>query len=203
MNRIVFLIACTMLFAAVIYLANKSDDTVIQPNPDLQSASQADAINQPTLSLTMDNQTNPPTDQPQQEYNQLTPEEARVILDKGTQWRNTGEYTENKLDGLYVCRQCNERLYRSDDKFETDCGWPSFDDEIEGGVKKLRDADGLRIEILCNNCDGHLGHVFVGEWQTAKNVRHCVNSISMKFYPEGRPIPDVIRKTTLSEPSDD
>ena len=117
------------------------------------------------------------------EYNKLTRDEERVIVHKGTEMPFTGEYNNNKTSGTYVCRRCNTPLYRSEDKFDSHCGWPSFDDEITGAVKHLPDADGRRIEIVCTNCDAHLGHVFKGERFTKKNTRHCVNSISMKFIP--------------------
>ena len=126
-------------------------------------------------------------------FNPLSAEEARVILGKGTQRAFTGEYTDLKDPGTYVCRRCNAPLYRSDDKFASECGWPSFDAEIEGAVKKVPDSDGSRTEILCQNCGGHLGHVFVGERLTAKDTRHCVNSVSMKFYPKGKELPAVIK----------
>ncbi|MBN2892876.1 MAG: bifunctional methionine sulfoxide reductase B/A protein [Bacteroidales bacterium] len=116
-------------------------------------------------------------------FNKLTPEEKQVILNKGTEMSFTGQYYNYQEDGTYLCKQCNATLYKSSDKFDSHCGWPSFDDEIEGAVTRTTDADGHRTEITCTNCGAHLGHVFEGEGYTDKNTRHCVNSISLNFMP--------------------
>ncbi|QKF82775.1 bifunctional methionine sulfoxide reductase B/A protein [Halarcobacter ebronensis] len=114
-------------------------------------------------------------------YNKLTTEESYVIDNKGTERPFSGKYNDFYEEGTYLCKKCGAALYRSKDKFTSGCGWPSFDDEIKGAVKRVRDRDGRRVEIVCANCDAHLGHVFEGEGFTKKNTRHCVNSISLKF----------------------
>ena len=117
----------------------------------------------------------------EQTYNQLSPEERYVIEHKGTERPFTGEYDNFYESGMYICRRCDAELYRSDDKFDAHCGWPAFDKEVPGAVKRLADPDGFRVEIQCANCGGHLGHVFDGERFTPTNSRHCVNSLSMRF----------------------
>ena len=116
-------------------------------------------------------------------YNALNAEERYVIEHKGTERPFTGEYDDFYEEGCYICRKCNAELYRSVDKFDAHCGWPAFDQEIVGAVNRLPDPDGVRIEIECANCQGHLGHVFLGERLTELNTRHCVNSLSIKFIP--------------------
>jgi peptide-methionine (R)-S-oxide reductase len=130
-------------------------------------------------------------------YNALSPQERSVLVNKATDRPFTGDYYQKTDKGMYICRMCNNPLYRSEDKFESHCGWPSFDDEIKGAVKRVPDADGYRVEIICNNCGGHLGHVFEGERFTNKNVRHCVNTSSIRFIPsaEVKDAPAVIKLT--------
>ncbi len=116
--------------------------------------------------------------------NKLTPEEERIIVKKGTEAPFSGEYEKTFEAGTYVCKRCGAPLYKSDDKFDAQCGWPSFDQEIKGAVKTMQDPDGIRVEIECARCGAHLGHVFKGEGFTEKDTRHCVNSISIKFIPK-------------------
>jgi methionine-R-sulfoxide reductase len=121
-----------------------------------------------------------------QAYNKLTPEQERIIIYKGTERPYSGEYVKDMGEGLYTCARCNEPLYTSKTKFDARCGWPSFDEEIAGKVKRFPDPDGMRTEIQCAKCGAHLGHVFLGEGFTAKNTRHCVNSVSLKFIPAAK-----------------
>jgi methionine-R-sulfoxide reductase len=128
-------------------------------------------------------------------YNVLTDQERRVLIDKATDPPFTGNYYNNHSEGIYICKMCNNPLYNSTDKFDSHCGWPSFDQEINGSVLRFPDADGMRTEIVCANCKGHLGHVFLGEGFTDKNTRHCVNTSSLKFVnkEEMKNLPTVIK----------
>jgi peptide-methionine (R)-S-oxide reductase len=123
--------------------------------------------------------------------NTLTPEEIRIIMGKGTETPFTGEYDDFYLEGTFICRQCNAPLFSSKAKFDAGCGWPAFDENFPEAVERIPDRDGNRIEIQCANCKGHLGHVFEGEQLTQKNTRHCVNSLSIRFVPQDKPLPSV------------
>lgn len=125
-------------------------------------------------------------------YNQLTAEEKKVIEDKGTETPFTGEYDDFYEPGTFICRRCNTPLFSAKSKFDAGCGWPAFDDDFPNVVKRILDADGHRTEIRCAHCDAHLGHVFEGEHLTDKNTRHCVNSLSIRFIPEGQELPEVL-----------
>ena len=116
--------------------------------------------------------------------NKLTKDEERIIIHKGTEMPFSGEYEKEAREGIYICKHCNAPLYKSSDKFDAQCGWPSFDQEIEGAIKKVKDSDGERTEVICARCGAHLGHVFYGEGFTKKDTRYCINSISMKFIPK-------------------
>ena len=117
-------------------------------------------------------------------FNELNDEEKNVIENKGTEYPFTGIYNDFYEEGIFTCKKCNAPLYKSKDKFKSGCGWPSFDDEIQGAIKRVPDRDGRRVEIVCASCGGHLGHIFEGEGFTAKNIRHCVNSMSLNFIKE-------------------
>ena len=157
------------------------DDARDTSPPDMARVATA-APSEPTIQ---------PAAEPVMAYNKLNEMESYVLLQKGTERAGTGEYTDLKDDGLYICRQCNAPLYRSADKFHSGCGWPSFDDEIAGAIERHEDLSfgRVRVEIVCKNCNGHLGHVFTGEQMTDKNTRHCVNSVSMIFVPAGQAPP--------------
>ncbi|MBI5044812.1 MAG: methionine-R-sulfoxide reductase [Candidatus Levybacteria bacterium] len=129
--------------------------------------------------------------------NNLTSEESRIIVGKGTEPPFSGEYDNFYKEGTYICRRCNNPLFDSKTKFDAGCGWPAFDEHFEGAVTRKTDADGRRTEILCSNCGGHLGHVFEGEHMTDKDTRHCVNSLSIKFFPKDQTFPPVLHDTKL------
>ncbi len=126
--------------------------------------------------------------------NKLTPEEKNIIVYKGTEAPFSGEYDDFYEEGTFICRRCNSPLFSSKSKFDAHCGWPAFDEDFPNAVKRIPDSDGSRTEIVCANCDGHLGHVFTGEFMTDKNTRHCVNSLSIKFIPKDQKLPTLLKE---------
>lgn len=126
-------------------------------------------------------------------YNKLTQEEQQVIVGKGTEPPFSGEYDNFYKDGTYICKGCNSPLFSSKSKFDAGCGWPAFDENFPNAVSRIPDNDGIRTEIQCVNCHGHLGHVFTGEHMTDKNTRHCVNSLSIRFIPKEQSLPRVLK----------
>ena len=190
------LIACLVIVGCVDSIVDKADiveSSTAMANEDSFDDTPATQLNPIVTAAAKDAPMTEKSTPPQ--YNELTDFEMYVLLNKGTERAFTGEYTDLEDKGTYVCRRCNAALYLSDHKFHSNCGWPAFDDEIEGAVTHLPDADGYRTEIICTNCGGHLGHVFVGEQMTEKNTRHCVNSVSMNFVAAG----DVMPKTISSD----
>lgn len=173
-----------MISMFIVILAGCQAQSKTTNTPDAQPTNSAQSTKESTVS-----------DEQPKSYNDLNAEEEYVLIHKGTERRGTGEYTDNKTDGTYICRRCNAALYESSDKFESNCGWPSFDDEIKDAVTRVPDVDGRRTEIICSNCQGHLGHVFLNEGYTAKDTRHCVNSISMVFVANPQKLPVVIKLT--------
>lgn len=186
------LLSCACLLAGCadeVVSESKSEATDEQAENSTALAAQTDS----ELSQDQIKDTKMTEDAAPKSYNKLNDMEKYVIQQKGTERAGVGEYTDTEDPGTYICRQCNAALYHSDHKFHSGCGWPAFDDEIPGAVQRYPDADGRRVEIVCSNCQGHLGHVFEGERMTDKNIRHCVNSISMIFVPEGKNLPEMIK----------
>jgi len=183
------LIACPGIVGCVDSVVDKSN---IAEAPTTMANKEGVDAPTPTIETASHEEASMPGQSTSSQYNELSKLEKHVLLNKGTERAFTGEYTDLEDKGTYVCRRCNAALYLSDHKFHSSCGWPAFDDEIEGAVTHLPDADGLRTEIICTNCGGHLGHVFVGERITDKNTRHCVNSVSMKFVAADDTMPKAI-----------
>ncbi|MFL6309577.1 MAG: methionine-R-sulfoxide reductase [Nitrososphaera sp.] len=127
-------------------------------------------------------------------YNELTPEQERVMVHRATEAPFSGEYDNFYDEGTFICRRCNSPLFSSKSKFNAGCGWPSFDDSFPNAIKRVSDPDGMRTEIECKNCGAHLGHEFIGEGLTYKNTRNCVNSLSIHFIPNHEELPKIINE---------
>ncbi len=190
--RLPILFGVSILLAFVAYTSTRAFEP--PKSTDIPSANKGESESKTKKSVPLSK-----TKKMSDPFNKLSPEEEKVIIGKGTERAGIGKYTSFKGDGTYICKRCNAPLYNSTDKFESHCGWPSFDAEIKGSVKHEIDEDGMRTEIMCENCGGHLGHVFNGEQYTAKNTRHCVNSISMKFIAKGKELPAVIKPDLVKD----